>query len=214
VGEADPIEADAVADGPAARLGGAAAEGAGVPVALEHAATTNVSSAAAKGNRSTSGDDMRRGWTGPRIPANGRAPTRSPCLLRPIGNTARWVSAPAHDHAPRPDDHGIGMTRRRRPRRGATGGFPVDIMSDARRLATVGTFFIVAGWVFLIYSLIAGVLWWIQLAQGAAFNFFEAFAVSAAAIGTPIFLSFLVAGFGYALRLFALYVASRSQLAA
>ena len=90
----------------------------------------------------------------------------------------------------------------------------MDIMSDARRLATVGTFFIVAGWVFLIYSLIAGALWWIQLAQGAAFNFFEAFAVSAAAIGTPIFLSFLVAGFGYALRLFALYVASRSQLAA
>ena len=89
----------------------------------------------------------------------------------------------------------------------------MDIMSDARRLATVGTFFIVAGWVFLIYSLIAGALWWIQLAQGAAFNFFEAFAISAAAIGTPIFLSFLVAGFGYAIRLFALYVASRSQLA-
>ena len=89
----------------------------------------------------------------------------------------------------------------------------MDIVSDARRLAAVGTFFIVAGWVFLAYAVIAGVLWWIDLAQSAAFNFLEAFAISAAAIGTPIFLSFLVAGFGYALRLFALYVASKTQLA-
>jgi hypothetical protein len=90
----------------------------------------------------------------------------------------------------------------------------VDIMSDARRLATVATFFIVAGWVFLIYSIVAGVLWWIDLAQSASFNFLEAFAISAAAIGAPIFLAFLVAGLGYALRLFALYVASKTQLAA
>lgn len=87
----------------------------------------------------------------------------------------------------------------------------MDIMSDARRLATIGTFFITVGWVFVIYALIAGVIWWIQLASSSSFNFLEAFAVSATAIGVPIFLSFLVAGFGYALRLFALYVATKTQ---
>ena len=85
----------------------------------------------------------------------------------------------------------------------------MDVISDARRLATIGTFFIVIGWVAVIYALIAGVLWWIDIAQRAAFNFFEAFFISASTIGVPIFLAFVVAGFGYALRLFALYVASK-----
>ena len=85
-----------------------------------------------------------------------------------------------------------------------------QIAKDARRLATIGTFFIVAGWVFVIYALIAGVIWWIDLATRDAFNVFEALAVSASAIGVPIFAAFFVAGFGYALRLFALYIASKS----
>ena len=85
-----------------------------------------------------------------------------------------------------------------------------QILKDARRLASVGTFFIVAGWVFMIYAAVAGVLWWIDLASRDAFNVFEALAISASAIGLPIFVAFVVAGFGYGLRLFALYVASRS----
>lgn len=84
-----------------------------------------------------------------------------------------------------------------------------QILKDARRLVSVGTFFIIVGWVFMIYALIAGVLWWIDLATRDTFNVFEALAISASAIGAPLFLSFLVAGFGYALRLFALYVASK-----
>ena len=52
-------------------------------------------------------------------------------------------------------------------------------------------------------------LWWIDLATRDTFNVFEALAISASAIGVPIFLSFVVAGFGYGLRLFALYVASK-----
>ena len=87
----------------------------------------------------------------------------------------------------------------------------MDLMNDARRLATIGTFFIAVGWVAIIYAAIAGVLWWIDLAQSSAFNFIEAFAISAAAVGLPIFAAFLVAGLGYAMRLFALYVASKSQ---
>ena len=86
----------------------------------------------------------------------------------------------------------------------------MDLMNDVRRLASVGTFFITVGWIFIVYALIAGVVWWIDLAQRPAFNLFEALAISAAEIGVPIFLSFVVAGFGYALRLFALYVGSKS----
>ncbi len=85
-----------------------------------------------------------------------------------------------------------------------------QLMKDARRLASIGTFFIVLGWVFVIYALVAGVLWWIDLASRAAFNIIEAFAISASAIGGPIFLAFILAGLGYSLRLFALYVASKS----
>ena len=87
----------------------------------------------------------------------------------------------------------------------------VDLQRDAARLATIATVFIWVGWVFVLYAVIAGILWWIDLAGREAFNFLEAFAISAAAIGTPIFLALIVTGFGYALRLFALYVAGKSQ---
>jgi hypothetical protein len=86
----------------------------------------------------------------------------------------------------------------------------MDIASDARRLATIGTFFIVVGWVGIIYTLIAGLIWWIDLASREAFNVFEAFAISAGAVALPIFAAFIVGGLGYFLRLFALYVDSKS----
>jgi hypothetical protein len=87
----------------------------------------------------------------------------------------------------------------------------VDIQNDARRLASVGTFFIILGWIAVIYAVVAGILWWIDLAQRPAFSLLEAFAISAAAIGMPIFAAFVLAGFGYFLRLFALWVASQSR---
>ena len=87
----------------------------------------------------------------------------------------------------------------------------MNIQSDARRLASIGTFFIIIGWIAVVYAVIAGLLWWFDLAQRPAFNIFEAFAISAAAIGVPIFAAFIVAGFGYFLRLFALWVSSQSQ---
>jgi hypothetical protein len=86
----------------------------------------------------------------------------------------------------------------------------MDIASDARRLANIGTFFIIVGWVGIIYTLIAGVIWWIDLAGREAFNVFEAFAISANAVALPIFAAFIVGGVGYFLRLFALYVGSRA----
>jgi hypothetical protein len=87
----------------------------------------------------------------------------------------------------------------------------MNIANDARRLASIGTFFIIIGWIAIIYAFVAGVIWWIDLAQREAFNFIEAFAISASAIGLPVFAAFIVAGFGYALRLYALDVWNRNQ---
>lgn len=87
----------------------------------------------------------------------------------------------------------------------------MDLQRDAARLAMIATIFVWVGWIGIIYALIAGVLWWIDLAGRAAFNFIEAFAISSAAIGVPLFLALIVAAVGHALRLFALYVASKSQ---
>ena len=87
----------------------------------------------------------------------------------------------------------------------------MDLRRDAARLASIATIFVWVGWVAVLYCAIAGILWWIDLAGRQAFNFIEAFAVSSAAIGGPLFLALIVAGLGHALRLFALYVAGKSQ---
>jgi hypothetical protein len=86
----------------------------------------------------------------------------------------------------------------------------MDLLNDARRLASIGTYFIVIGWIFVIYAIVAGVIWWIDLAQREAFNFIEALAISLSAIGLPFFFAVLVLGVGYTMRLFALYVASKA----
>ena len=86
----------------------------------------------------------------------------------------------------------------------------MDLLNDARRLASIGTYFIVIGWIFVIYALIAGVIWWIDLAQREAFNFLEALAISLGAIGLPFFIAVLILGLGYTMRLFALYVATKA----
>jgi hypothetical protein len=86
----------------------------------------------------------------------------------------------------------------------------MDLLNDARRLASIGTYFIVVGWIFVIYALIAGVLWWIDLASREGFSILEALGVSLNAIGGPIFLALLVAGLGHFVRLFAMDVASRA----
>ena len=85
----------------------------------------------------------------------------------------------------------------------------MDLQRDAERLATIATVFVWVGWLFVLYAVIAGVLWWIDLASRANVNLLEAFAISSAAIGGPLFLALLVAGLGHFLRLFA---AVRGQL--
>jgi hypothetical protein len=90
-------------------------------------------------------------------------------------------------------------------------GDTVELQRDAARLGTIATVFIWVGWLAVLYSFIAGILWWIDLAQRPAFNFLEAFAISAAAIGVPLFLSLIVAAAGHALRLFASYASGKDQ---
>ena len=87
----------------------------------------------------------------------------------------------------------------------------MDLKRDATRLASIATIFVLVGWLSIIYALIAGILWWIDLAGRPAFNLLEALAISAAAIGVPLFLALIVAAMGHALRLFALYVGSKAQ---
>jgi hypothetical protein len=87
----------------------------------------------------------------------------------------------------------------------------MDILAEARRLAAVATVFVWVGWFAVIYALVAGVIWWLQLMGTPAFNFFESLALSLAAIGGPIFLALIIAGMGHFLRLFALWAGTQSN---
>ncbi|HSM32523.1 MAG TPA: hypothetical protein VK987_00375 [Anaerolineae bacterium] len=86
----------------------------------------------------------------------------------------------------------------------------MDVMKEAQRLASLATVFVWLGWLAIVWALIAGVLWWIDVASKDAFDLLEAFALSSAAIAAPLMLGIIVASLGHALRLFAMYVASRS----
>jgi hypothetical protein len=86
----------------------------------------------------------------------------------------------------------------------------MDVTREAARLASLSSIFVWLGWLGIAWALISGLLWWIDLASKEAFNFIEAFALSSAAIGGPLFLAIIVATLGHALRLFALYVGTRS----
>jgi hypothetical protein len=88
----------------------------------------------------------------------------------------------------------------------------MDIRAEARRLATVATVFVWVGWFTVIYALIAGLFWWIDLASQPNLNFLQALGASLAAIGGPIFLALLVAGIGHTMRLFAIYVGTRPEI--
>ena len=84
----------------------------------------------------------------------------------------------------------------------------MDVRSEARRLATVATFFVWVGWFFVLYSIVAGIFWFIDLTASPDFNILQALALSLTAIGAPIFIALIVAGMGHFLRLFALWAAS------
>lgn len=86
----------------------------------------------------------------------------------------------------------------------------MDVRAEARRLASVATFFVWIGWIAVVYAIVAGVLWWIDLASRDGFSILEALGISLNAVGGPIFLSLIVAGLGHFVRLFAMDVAGRA----
>jgi hypothetical protein len=88
----------------------------------------------------------------------------------------------------------------------------MDIRAEARRLATVATVFVYVGWFFVLYAIIAGIFWWIDLASKPNVNFVQALGASLAATGGPIFLALIIAGMGHFLRLFAMWAASQSNV--
>ena len=87
----------------------------------------------------------------------------------------------------------------------------MDLMKEATRLVSLATVFVWLGWIGVAWALIAGLLWWIDLASKEAFNFLEALALSSAAIGQPLFTAIVLAAVGHALRLFAISTARRSD---
>ena len=87
----------------------------------------------------------------------------------------------------------------------------MSVLDEARRLATVATVFVTLGWFFVIYAIVAGVMWFVALASTENVNWLEALGASLLQIGMPIFLSLIVAGLGHFLRLFAMDVASRQS---
>jgi hypothetical protein len=86
----------------------------------------------------------------------------------------------------------------------------MDVRAEARRLASVATFFVWVGWIAVAYAVVAGVLWWIDLASRDGFSILEALGISLNAVGGPIFLALIVAGLGHFVRLFAMDVAGRA----
>ena len=86
----------------------------------------------------------------------------------------------------------------------------MDVRAEARRLASVETLFVWVGWIAVVYAVVAGVLWWIDLASRDGFSFLEALGISLNAVGGPIFLALIVAGLGHFVRLFAMDVAGRA----
>ncbi len=88
----------------------------------------------------------------------------------------------------------------------------MDIRAEARRLASVATVFVWVGWFLVLYAIVAGIFWWIDLTSKPDFNVIQALGISLAAIGAPIFLALIVAGMGHFLRLFALWAARESSV--
>jgi len=87
----------------------------------------------------------------------------------------------------------------------------MEIRAEARRLASIATVFVWVGWFFVLYAIVAGIFWWIDLTSKPNIDFLQALGASLAAVGGPIFLALIIAGMGHFLRLFAMWAGSQSN---
>jgi hypothetical protein len=86
----------------------------------------------------------------------------------------------------------------------------VEIRAEARRLVRIATVFIALGWILVTYAVVAGVVWWIELATREEFDLLQALGLSLSAVFGPILLALIVAAFGHFGRLFAMWAGSGS----
>jgi len=78
------------------------------------------------------------------------------------------------------------------------------MLNDAKRVAQIATLILSVGWAGVIVSIIYFFVFWWDLSSGPSVSFLHGLVLSLNAFATPFFLSFVVAGLGHALRLFAL----------
>jgi len=78
------------------------------------------------------------------------------------------------------------------------------MLNDAKRVAQIGTLILSVGWAGVIVSIIYFFIGWYDLSSRESITFLQGLVYAVNIFATPFFLSFVVAGIGHALRLFAL----------
>ena len=88
----------------------------------------------------------------------------------------------------------------------------MEIRAEARRLVRIATVFIALGWILVAYAVVAGAMWWIDLASSEGFDPPQALGLSLSAVFGPVVLALIVAAFGHFGRLFAMWAGSESPV--
>jgi hypothetical protein len=78
------------------------------------------------------------------------------------------------------------------------------MLNDAKRVAQIATLILSVGWAGVIVSIIYFFIGWWDLSTRETVTFLQGLVYSINLFAAPFFLSFVVAGIGHALRLFAL----------
>ena len=78
------------------------------------------------------------------------------------------------------------------------------MLNDAKRVAQIATLILSVGWAGVIVSIIYFFIAWWDLSSRESVTFLQGLVYSINVFAAPFFLSFVVAGIGHALRLFAL----------
>ena len=78
------------------------------------------------------------------------------------------------------------------------------MLNDAKRVAQIATLILSVGWAGVIVSIIYFFVAWWDVASRTNVSFLEGLVLAINYFAAPFFLSFVVAGVGHALRLYAL----------
>jgi hypothetical protein len=78
------------------------------------------------------------------------------------------------------------------------------MLNDAKRVAQIATLILSVGWAGVIVSIIYFFVAWWDLSSRESVTFLQGLVYSINLFAAPFFLSFVVAGVGHALRLYAL----------